>query len=217
MHRLISTRTASHALRAARPLLQAPQTFAFSTLPRGTHLLTASQIQQQLRNYSPRKIKRDPYGAASQEQQQNTSYYEPENVTYSYPQYTSAAPPPGSVLQYSDGIANILSQPCLVMERKMEFMNVFLVSTILLFCISILTQKLGVRTSKSVCHFGHCGKSFRLHGGRRLWHCQGRLTPGVQVAPSILCARLRPPRRARTNGKHSPVITQCPANLSDQT
>lgn len=62
----------------------------------------------------------------TEQQSQAQEYYEPE-VTYSYPELNTTAPPTGGVIQYSDGIADILSQPVLVMERQIEYMNVFLV------------------------------------------------------------------------------------------
>lgn len=76
----------------------------------------------------PRRVLGRNQQRAQQEQQEQQQFqdqlYEPQ-VQYSYPEVEK--PPPGGVIQYSDGIANLLSQPVLVIERQIEFMNVFLV------------------------------------------------------------------------------------------
>lgn len=79
---------------------------------------------QQLRFYSPRQSRRNPNNGYKEQPQQQYTYEEPD-VTYSYPN-AYQAPSSGGYLQYSDGIADMVSQPCLVMERQMEMMNVFL-------------------------------------------------------------------------------------------
>lgn len=77
----------------------------------------------------PPRINRRVGRAQTQEQQYEEQLYEPE-VQYSYPDIISQQPPMGGVIQYSDGIADLLSQPVLVMERQIEFMNVFLVCSL---------------------------------------------------------------------------------------
>lgn len=81
----------------------------------------------QIRFYSPRRIRRDPFSGSQQDEYQQQDYvYEEPKVTYSYPQFSTPQSSGGGILQYSDPISELLSQPCLVMERKIEFMNMFL-------------------------------------------------------------------------------------------
>lgn len=78
----------------------------------------------------PQRIGRRGNRSSQQREQQN--YYEPE-VQYSYPQDFKSPlqgnSPGGGIIQYSDGVAELLSQPVLVIERQVEFMNVILVWT----------------------------------------------------------------------------------------
>lgn len=116
-------------------------------------LATGKIANSQLRFYSPRKLNRggfnkrdyqerpwNPYEEAErlyQQQQYQKEYQEPIQQQYYYEQpsnspyditYQPNLPDADGWIKYSDGISQILSQPCLVMERKIEFMNLFLVS-----------------------------------------------------------------------------------------
>lgn len=119
-----------------RSLTRAPQLSVIQQLVRGSSLAAASRaLPIGARWYSPvrSKVHMPPPpprasrrgGRAQQQSQQQQEYYEPQ-VRYSYPEATQQ-PPTGGVIQYSDGIASLLEQPVLVMERQIEFMNVFLV------------------------------------------------------------------------------------------
>lgn len=120
--------------------------------------LTFGKItNSQLRFYSPRRIKRggfngkeyrerpwNPYEEAErlyQQQQyqqeyqqpiQQQYYYEPNNNSPYDITYQPNLPDADGWIKYSDGVSQILSQPCIVMERKLELMNVFLVCCLLL-------------------------------------------------------------------------------------
>ena len=75
----------------------------------------------------PRRILRRR-AAGAQRQQYDNTVYEPPQVEYSYPFLDNArAPPPGGIIRNDDAAASILSHPVLVVERQIEFMNVFLV------------------------------------------------------------------------------------------
>lgn len=110
-----------------------------------THLTLArpimgSSMQLFVRHYSPvrsrvhmppppRRILRRRGAGAQQQQQYDNNIYEPSRVEYSYPFLENArTPPPGGIIRNDDAVASILSHPVLVVERQIEFMNVFLVS-----------------------------------------------------------------------------------------
>lgn len=98
-------------------------TAASRVLPIGTRWYSPVRSKVHMPPPPPRATRRG--GRAQQQSQQQQEYYEPQ-VNYSYPEVTHQ-PPTGGVIQYSDGIASLLEQPVLVMERQIEFMNVFLV------------------------------------------------------------------------------------------
>lgn len=84
--------------------------------------------KNQVRFYSPRQIRRNgPQGYDNRQYNDDQYSYEEPKVTYSYPNSSPSFSSAG-YLQYSDPLVDIISQPCLVMERQVEFMNLFLVS-----------------------------------------------------------------------------------------
>jgi hypothetical protein len=56
----------------------------------------------------------------------------------------------------SDSAAALLDHSALVIERQIELLNVFLVSTL------TLTLKTGIRTMQSICHYGPPGQPCRV-------------------------------------------------------
>lgn len=93
----------------------------------GVRRIKSSSFLGCIRHYSPLpprdRFPSDSYNGSRKYAKGNEQQY---NANSTYPGYETSIYNPGGILQASDAVVDILSQPMLVMERRLELMNVFL-------------------------------------------------------------------------------------------
>lgn len=92
-------------------------------------LTSKSLLPSLVRSYSPvrSRIHMPPPPRGMRGRRQRLDSYEPQDVKYSYPGLNLEKPPTGNTIGDHDGIARLLEQPALVIERQIEMMNVIMV------------------------------------------------------------------------------------------